>query len=523
MPSRLQALILEDEERWRQEISEVLEELGEAIEFTLCRDLESAQSAIEAKVFDLAFVDFSLLDPPADLEGPIRPEDRDDLGIDFLEALRNHAKNRFCAVVVLTGTSTTQRLKLVLTRYAVHDVLEKGISDDAIVRAAKEAMRDARSRRAESVENQTPTCALRLGEQTVQGARLQVKDRRSEFYPEQSRKFPWESWVNHADLIGNVAYGAEPGAWRQHARDLGSQLYRKLSEVEGVREILASADFAGASGSTLRYRFASPSEALGIPFEMCRHGENDEPICLAGPVSRQVVFPDQVSNGCFRPFHHFVAELGVQKKALRALFVAANANGDLAEVDREVEVLARQIAAELEMIGIKFEPEVILSADASRNRVRELLSQQSFHLFHFAGHAKHRPGQPEKSGLELRDGLMLSAADLKLRVEKTPLRLVFLSACRGSQTAPRSGLGDYNGILEALARGGVPAVVGYRWDLADSAALALAANFYRFLIRTFSPEEALFKARWEAAQETGEENSGRNDPTWLSPILLNQT
>jgi CHAT domain-containing protein len=75
---------------------------------------------------------------------------------------------------------------------------------------------------------------------------------------------------------------------------------------------------------------------------------------------------------------------------------------------------------------------------------------------------------------------------------------------------------DFLGIADAVVQAGVPSTLGFRWPVSDVGAPKLAKAFYGSLLRQGSPEIALWKARRELA------GLGRDDPTWLSPILIHQ-
>jgi CHAT domain-containing protein len=96
--------------------------------------------------------------------------------------------------------------------------------------------------------------------------------------------------------------------------------------------------------------------------------------------------------------------------------------------------------------------------------------------------------------------------------------MVFLNCCLGARNASHVGRGDFYGMLEAVARAGVPTVLGYRWTVLDSSAMRLAEAFYETLWRTFSPGEALLEARIQATLGP----KGLDDETWAAPVLVVQ-
>ena len=112
----------------------------------------------------------------------------------------------------------------------------------------------------------------------------------------------------------------------------------------------------------------------------------------------------------------------------------------------------------------------------------------------------------------------MSAAELKGLLQDSAVRLAYLSCCNGATTSPQSGLldDDFLGITDAVIQAGVPSALGFRWPVSDTGAPKLALTFYDSLLRQGNPEIALWQARRELA------NLNRDDPTWLSPILIHQ-
>jgi len=111
----------------------------------------------------------------------------------------------------------------------------------------------------------------------------------------------------------------------------------------------------------------------------------------------------------------------------------------------------------------------------------------------------------------------MTAAELKMLLGQSEVRLVYLSCCYGTATgASQTSLDDdFLGLADAVAQAGVPSVLGFRWPVSDDGARRLALAFYKSLLEQGSPEIALWNARCELA-------INRNDTTWLSPVLIHQ-
>ena len=106
------------------------------------------------------------------------------------------------------------------------------------------------------------------------------------------------------------------------------------------------------------------------------------------------------------------------------------------------------------------------------------------------------------------------------RIGKTSylFRFVYLSSCRGAQTAPPDVLldDDFLGVMDGLVMGGVPAVLGFRWPVSDGGAQLLAQSLYTaWLERGTRLDKALCEARRTVADQRG-----RDERAWFSPILV---
>jgi DNA-binding NarL/FixJ family response regulator len=520
MSTRLRILILDDESRWRGEIEDALVDLGEGVKVQVCSEMDGAEAAITSRSFDIAIVDLSLESYSRGLSSDEDPTRFDYQGLRFLEDLRTSDKNSFCAVVIVTGRKRTSQIDMVIKRYGASVIGKGEFSDELLIGAMKRSLLAARVKRAKYLAKVLPVLSLQLGRQSVVQARFTKGVRRGDYHADMPTRFDWAPLAKRVDLIEQSLHSEDPSFWRSHSNELGSDLHRELTSNRGIQGVLSTAHFESRPGHRTRYRFATPTEALGIPFEMLRHGEKEDLLCLQGPVSRQVLYPEQIRYGRIEAFHRLMKQLSDQNKSLKILFVAANVDGQIPGVDEEVAVLVNQLKDDFDLVGVKVEAEVVAFEKATYGRVSELLDEESFHVLHYAGHGLHRVDLPEASGLVLRAGAgvrVLNSADLKQLVEKARLHLVFLSSCLGARTAPLVGRGDFHGVLDALARAGVPIGLGYRWIVGDQSAKTLASAFYRSLWRTFSPEEALHEARRKTALE-----HGWDDPTWASPILLLQ-
>ncbi|HEY0781849.1 MAG TPA: CHAT domain-containing protein, partial [Thermoanaerobaculia bacterium] len=269
----------------------------------------------------------------------------------------------------------------------------------------------------------------------------------------------------------------------------------------------------------LALRLNGPAAGLGIPYELLTDGGGY--LCRRHVMSRQMVHSGPFFSHKTEPFRQFVQDLGDKREPLRVLLVAANSDGKIPGVEEEIEALAASLPGDLDPLGLEARIDVLRSRKATYSGVLEALRRKHHHVLHFAGHGRRDTTLPEVGGLILRNGRkpkLLSAAELHEALRGSALRLAFLSSCFGGDTAAEPGRGDFRGVLEAVAGADVPAVVAYRWAVADAVAATVANSFYSALWRTLSPGDAMLAARRACASEYGVD-----DETWASPVLLMQT
>jgi hypothetical protein len=120
-------------------------------------------------------------------------------------------------------------------------------------------------------------------------------------------------------------------------------------------------------------------------------------------------------------------------------------------------------------------------AAATRTAVIDCLKTGLYDVFHYAGHAKFNAADRAQSGLVLVDG-MLTAADLPVKTR--PPRFVYLSGCESVRVRNEVQVvieepENSQAFAEALLRGGVSALIGTFYVVADKTAQAFASATYR--------------------------------------------
>jgi hypothetical protein len=148
--------------------------------------------------------------------------------------------------------------------------------------------------------------------------------------------------------------------------------------------------------------------------------------------------------------------------------------------------------------------------------IKQLIRSGGYQLFHFVGHGLFNPHEPSRSkillGRKRERGKELTAADLaRVARESDSLVLVFLSACEVGLTDDLSESEPWEeaGIVDALIRAGVPAVIGMRWRVGARNNSKMVESFYTSLLGGEPSERALMFARQAIADEAD----------WANPIL----
>jgi CHAT domain-containing protein len=107
--------------------------------------------------------------------------------------------------------------------------------------------------------------------------------------------------------------------------------------------------------------------------------------------------------------------------------------------------------------------------------VENTLEHAKWHVVHYAGHTHYDVEKHKgylffpKGGAHPVEPISIGAFALKLTDAET--RFVFLSSCKSA---------GYDSIYQ-LAKEGVPAIMGFRWEVDDDKAREFAESFYRNL------------------------------------------
>ena len=120
-------------------------------------------------------------------------------------------------------------------------------------------------------------------------------------------------------------------------------------------------------------------------------------------------------------------------------------------------------------------------------------------LIHIAAHAKFVPQAPLRSHISLSDGILPAA---RLVGNSASADLVVLSACEAGSGAALVG-SEVLGLVSALVRAGVGAVVASVWSVDDASTSYLMRTFHRLVADGTEPVRALAQAQAEVRRQKG--------------------
>lgn len=325
--------------------------------------------------------------------------------------------------------------------------------------------------------------------------------------------------ARHARLADDARRSPD---WRFQVKDVGQRLYRELfTDQPEVRDSYHKAVGLSKGKRGLKLVCKSDRDFLRVPLEFLFL--ESEYAVLSHPLSRFVLntttLRDPISPGFFE-------RLRREGERLRILLIAANTEPPIPGVDEEVEALAAFLGSLLRDNAIEHEITCLPTEKATLERARGELRRCRHHILHYAGHGHYEHEHPEESSLyfwhgEGRSGPVekLTAQAMGLLVRDSQLRFAYLSCCSGTASGGEVELlnDDFLGLADALIQAGVPATLGFRWPVSDQGARQLALSFYESLFEQGDLATALLEARCEIAGQRG-----RDDKTWLSPILIAQ-
>jgi CheY-like chemotaxis protein len=529
--SDLRILVIEDKLNWRKKLIRLLAPITGHSE--TAKDHVRALELIREFHFDLVIVDLGLAGATASNSSEVVAERCSHCGAEYksgeltsafsnveeglhlLKELRDSTWNGTSALLVVSGQIRTNQVSEAMRKYKVHDFIDKkGFEGKVFLSKVNDALLLARIKSANKRHDRRFRLRIGFDKDRVWGSELQGPKERP-FYPVPSTvELDVEEFVRRANNM-DVLVDKGPKAWREEASSLGRALYKILSKEPSIVEGLKAAYLDPAD---LWLQFRGPARGLGVPFELLHDGVDY--LAFRHVLTREV---ESVSGSFKRAsFQKFIRSFLGGQVLLRILIVGVDDNDDKPSkytIQEEAEMLYRVNENELKCLGIRPDIRLLTGKEATSSRIGAELQdgRGGYHIFHYSGHGFRQTDQPELCGIRTADD-RLTASDLTTLCRGTELRFVYLSCCLGAYSSPRIEHGDFFGLFDALAKADVPMVMGYRWEVDDPSALALAEVFYKRLWRTLSPGEALLEARNEISRRA----AGRDNETWASPVLMTQ-
>jgi CheY-like chemotaxis protein len=516
---QIRILIIEDDEEWRDTLQQTLAQIAphQQCDMKTAATFEEGVRAIRSQTYDLVTVDLNMPDAPTNAK-----EDQQAIALELADILRqSSSENVDCGLLIVTAYPTFDRLRQAVFNYRVDDFIDKHeFTQAACLHTARAALRRSFFRRADGRVKQRSTLDVYCSATSVTGYVLSGPEHHATKTVGSPQSFDAEGFVRRADELNTLHESGARVAWREETRAIGTELYQALTRDQDFLVQIGQARAVTQRRDNLQIRIRTPPEGLGLPFELLHDG--GDYYCLAHQVVRRV---DQIGNDVRRhtqTFCAFLDELAKNNDTLRILVIGANSDGKIPLTEQEADHVATILPQMLTTLGISHDVVCLTGEQADYQTIQQTLATQSFHMLHYAGHGIFNDETPEVSGIVLRNGnrlVTLRAHDLTLLLCDKGFQFAFLSCCLGARTAQHIGYGDFYGTLEAIVRTDVPTVLGYRWTVGDHQARELAIAFYTQLFSTFAPGSSLLRARQMLASNPG---AGRNDSTWLAPVLVEQ-
>jgi CHAT domain-containing protein len=318
---------------------------------------------------------------------------------------------------------------------------------------------------------------------------------------------------------------SDPSSGRRVAKDWSDKLKRAGSELSQALGLESGAQAAVLASfmkelkqlEHVHYRFNLPHDRMRhIPFELVWDGKRERHLRELAPVARRVLLreEEQISIPRARP-----AEATLTG---RVLFIRSPAHGTL-RLDgyrfsnsptfptKQLLFLGEEIKKlrKVRKAAHLAEP-VELRLSNRRNAVKDVIEKVGdgpWDIVHFAGHSVRAdngevflllPGRSEPVPMRVSDFAGAAYAG--------HVRLVVLSSCESSSSD----------AVFRLAQAGVPAAIGFRWEVDDREAAEFTAELHRALAddepvgRAFHKAVSLIKA------------THLTSPTFASPVLMVQ-
>lgn len=240
----------------------------------------------------------------------------------------------------------------------------------------------------------------------------------------------------------------------------GDALLRRLLPDKVCRELQAHPDVMLA--------IVLDQVASGLPWEAMHSPTRAWTPAITVPFARRIALVDAEST----------LPPPSRRSARRRFLIVSDPTGDLDGARDETRAIA-------ELLRTRPDVDLVTIAGplATRARVEQALSDETWDIFHYAGHAFFDPSAAGRSGLVLADGALLASDLVRVRVP----RLVVLGACESARVRgpsdhdedPRAARWSF---AEGVLRRGVRSFLGTFFVVDDAAAQDFSVKLYQGLL-----------------------------------------
>lgn len=500
MKSQSRVLVVDDLPHWRQTLAGLLRDEGFVV--VTAPNQQEALTQLSQQRFAVAVLD-------------VRLDETDENNREGLQ-LMYEIRERYpqTAIIILTGYADVEMVRAALEPDIERNAPAFGFLEkkEADIKQLVDYVKQAIAHRQPPKFKPSQECKLNI---TLEpGQKPQVQSHGKMQLVDHSKNV-LELEVERFKRLSEIGEGPDK---RFNLGDTGQRLYQELLKNHPVlAESYSRALGCVTKRQYLHLAFETSSDLVSLPLEFLYSPKDQEYLTLLHPLTRKI---RGVVTSLATISPEMVKDLIATGEALHLLILVSNTSPAINLIDEMGEQLT-QLLETVEWVKVTR----IKTEEATHSRVQNLLNGCKYHIVHYIGHGHYREDSSEQSSLyfwekENRSGsvMPMTASQLRLLLQDSNVRLFHLTCCEGSKTAGSAALleNDYLSISDGIMQAGVPAVLGYRWPVPANRANDLALTFYRSLIQCGSPPLALLEARRELAMKD------KNEPTWVSPILICQ-
>jgi len=349
----------------------------------------------------------------------------------------------------------------------------------------------------------------------------------------------FSSIVDKMKEIPEQYFSTPLGPWDNSLHCIGKIMWKILNGSPRFYNLYSNAKYLTKEENIIIV-FSGKNQILKLPFELALPNA-DNYLLFQHPVLRQVtdIRPDR--------YPLYLLE-DREERDLRALLVAADTNNrsnpvtinseclkwpdvkfdSIPGVSKEVAYINKKLAEDR-----RFEQPTVLAGNVTEENLLNVLKENKYDLFHFAGHGYHCESDPDLSAIFVWDNSNserikpIYIYELKDLLKDAGVKFAYFGCCQGADTTSPSqntGFSYFQGMLEGAVWASVPTVLAFRWPIFDKAAYNFAKSFYDEWLESGSFASALLKARknakkclkgnyaWAASVMTSQDHGQKRSP-----------